>query len=562
MLPSDRTIVVERFRDEIGDWRLCILSPFGGRVHAPWALALGALLRERLGAETQALWSDDGIVLHLPDADEPPSADLIAIDPEAIEELVVRELGGSALYGARFRENAARALLIPRRRPGQRTPLWQQRLKAQSLLQVAEGYGSFPIVLETYRECLQDVFDLPALRDLLSGIERREIALVEAETPYGSPFASSLLFDYIAQYMYEGDTPPAERRAQALSLDRELLRELLGSDELRELLDPDALAEVEALIRRRPGPGPDGLHDWLRRVGDLSAAEIGDDAGVDRAGAPAARGAAAHRRRGAPDRGRGRRAATATPSARCRRRACPTPTWSRSPTPCAASSPATPARTGRSTPRSPRRGSACRCSACSTSCAILEVDGHRRPRRDAARAGRARSGATPTCCGASGAHRWPACGAEVEAVPGETLARFLPRWQGVDDGARGGPDRLRDVLVQLQGVPLPAAILEPAVLARRVTGYRPELLDGALRRRRGRLVRRRRRPRRPRTSATTRRCSARRPARSRPEGELATPAARARGAGRRVLRRPRHGRGRAGQRGGGDALAAGAGPAR
>ncbi len=280
VLPSDRTIVVERFRDEIGDWRLCILSPFGGRVHAPWALALGALLRERLGAETQALWSDDGIVLHLPDSDEPPSADLIAIDPEAIEELVVRELGGSALYGARFRENAARALLIPRRRPGQRTPLWQQRLKAQSLLQVAEGYGSFPIVLETYRECLQDVFDLPALRDLLSGIERREIALVEAETPYGSPFASSLLFDYIAQYMYEGDTPPAERRAQALSLDRELLRELLGSDELRELLDPDALAEVEALIARRPGPGPDGLHDWLRRVGDLSATEIDDDAGI------------------------------------------------------------------------------------------------------------------------------------------------------------------------------------------------------------------------------------------------------------------------------------------
>ncbi len=191
----------------------------------------------------------------------------------------MRELGGSALYGARFRENAARALLIPRRRPGQRTPLWQQRLKAQSLLQVAEGYGSFPIVLETYRECLQDVFDLPALRDLLSGLERREIALVEAETPYGSPFASSLLFDYIAQYMYEGDTPPAERRAQALSLDRELLRELLGSDELRELLDPDALAEVEALIVRRPGPGPDGLHDWLRRVGDLAAAEIDDDAG-------------------------------------------------------------------------------------------------------------------------------------------------------------------------------------------------------------------------------------------------------------------------------------------
>ena len=152
---------------------------------------------------------------------------------------------------------------------------------------MAEGYGSFPIVLETYRECLQDVFDLPALRALLQGIERREIALVEAETPFGSPFASSLLFDYIAQYMYEGDSPPAERRAQALALDRELLRELLGSDELRELLDPSALAEVEEIVRRRPGPGADGLHDWLRRVGDLTEAEIDDPARGHRAASAA-----------------------------------------------------------------------------------------------------------------------------------------------------------------------------------------------------------------------------------------------------------------------------------
>src|ERR671926_188910 len=173
-VPSDRTVVVERFRDEIGDWRVCILTPFGARVHAPWALALAARLRESLGLEVQSIWSDDGIALHLPDADAPPPTDDIIVDPDEVEELVVAELGGSALFGARFRENAARALLIPRRRPGERTPLWQQRLKAQGLLQVARKYGSFPVLLETYRECLEDVFDLPGLRDLLRGVERRE----------------------------------------------------------------------------------------------------------------------------------------------------------------------------------------------------------------------------------------------------------------------------------------------------------------------------------------------------------------------------------------------------
>src|SRR6266516_3520513 len=240
-VPSDRTVVVERFRDEIGDWRLCILSPFGARVHAPWALALAARFRESLGLEVQSIWSDDGIALHLPDADSPPPTDAIMISPEEIEELVVQEVGQSALFGARFRENAARALLIPRRRPDQRTPLWQQRLKAQGLLQVARRYGSFPVILETYRECLQDVFDLPSLKKLLQGLRTRELDLVDVETASASPYAASLLFDYIATYMYEDDTPPAERRAQALSLDRDLLRELLGQEELRELLDADAV---------------------------------------------------------------------------------------------------------------------------------------------------------------------------------------------------------------------------------------------------------------------------------------------------------------------------------
>ena len=270
--PPTATIVVERFRDEIGDWRVCILTPFGGRVHAPWGMALTARLRDSLGLDVQSIWSDDGIALHLPEADAPPSLADLLIAPDEIEELVVAEVGQTALFGARFRENAARALLIPRRRPGQRTPLWQQRLKAQNLLQVARKYGSFPVILETYRECLQDVFDLPALKSILTGLQTRELDLVEVETASASPFASSLLFDYVATYMYEDDTPPAERRAQALSLDRDLLRELLGQEELRELIDPDALAEVERQLRGDPRD-PDELHDVLRRRGDLRAGE-------------------------------------------------------------------------------------------------------------------------------------------------------------------------------------------------------------------------------------------------------------------------------------------------
>ena len=266
-VPSDRTVVVERFRDEIGDWRLCVLTPFGGRVHAPWAMALQARLRESAGLEVQSIWSDDGIALHFPDADAPPPTDDVLIEPEELEELVVNEVGQTALFGARFRENAARALLIPRRRPGERTPLWQQRLKAQSLLQVARKYGSFPVILETYRECLQDVFDLPALKDVLRRLRTRELDVVDVETASASPFSSSLLFDYVATYMYEDDTPPAERRAQALSLDRDLLRELLGQEELRELIDAAALAEVEAQLAGSPRT-PDDLHDLLRLRGE------------------------------------------------------------------------------------------------------------------------------------------------------------------------------------------------------------------------------------------------------------------------------------------------------
>ncbi len=268
VLPTEKTIVVERFRDEIGDWRICVLSPYGGRVHAAWGLALSARIRERFGLEADAIWSDDGIVLHLPDLDAddaeslPSAAELILLEPEEVEQAVIAELGGSALFGARFRENASRALLIPRAYPGKRTPLWQQRLKAQNLLEVARRYADFPIMLETYRECLRDVLDVPGLEALLRGLHTREISLVEVETQTASPYASSLLFDYVASYMYEGDTPNAERRAAALSLDRDLLRELLGQEELRELIDPAALRTGR---RRPPASLGDHARDGARR---------------------------------------------------------------------------------------------------------------------------------------------------------------------------------------------------------------------------------------------------------------------------------------------------------
>ncbi|MFM2106470.1 MAG: hypothetical protein RL338_1502 [Chloroflexota bacterium] len=277
-LPTDRRIVVERFRDELGDWRLCLLTPFGGRVHDPWSVALEVRLRERLGLEVRTIWSDDGIAIRLPEGDVDEIERLLFPEPDEVEELVVAGLAGSSLFASRFRENAARALLLPRRRPGTRTPLWQQRQRAADLLAVASRYGSFPILVETYRECLADLFDLDALREILAGVARREIAVHAVETPRASPFASSLLFDYVAEFMYEGDAPLAERRAQALALDRDLLRELLGQEELRELIDPGALADLElslqALADDRRAGSADALHDLLRRLGDLSPAEL------------------------------------------------------------------------------------------------------------------------------------------------------------------------------------------------------------------------------------------------------------------------------------------------
>ena len=286
LVPSDRTIVVERFKDEVGDFRVCILTPFGARVHAPWALALEEVLGQRSGLEVQALWTDDGIALRFADSDSGPTWDALWIEPEEIEERIVERLGTSAMFSGTFRENAARALLLPRRSPDGRAPLWQQRLRAQTLLAAVRQHPGFPIVLETYRSCLQDQFDVPALKGVLAAVMRREVRVHEVETRVASPFSRSLAFAYVAQYMYEYDNPVAERRAHALTLDRDLLRELLGEGELRTLLSDEVLAEVEdelqALVAPYQATDADRLHDLLRRLGALDEAAValrvaGDD---------------------------------------------------------------------------------------------------------------------------------------------------------------------------------------------------------------------------------------------------------------------------------------------
>ncbi|MBT8203517.1 MAG: DEAD/DEAH box helicase [Acidimicrobiia bacterium] len=277
-LPTDRTMVIQRYRDEIGDWRMVLLSPFGARVHAPWSLAASARLRRHYDYEVDSMWTDDGMIFRFPDADEPPPTDALIVEPEELEELVVEEVANSALFASRFREAAGRALLLPRRRPGDRTPLWLQRRRSADLLKIARNYPSFPIVLETYREVLQEHFDLPALTGLLADVRARTVRITDVSLDSPSPFASSLTFDFIAAYMYEYDAPPAERRAAALTLDRTLLAELLGEPELRNLLDPDVVAEVELELQRllpdRHARSSAAVHDLLRHLGPLGRTDL------------------------------------------------------------------------------------------------------------------------------------------------------------------------------------------------------------------------------------------------------------------------------------------------
>ncbi|MET4095529.1 crosslink repair DNA glycosylase YcaQ family protein [Arthrobacter sp. UYCu712] len=279
VVPSDTTLVVERFHDELGDWRVVLHSPFGMPVHAPWALAVGQRLHQRYGMDGSAMAADDGIVLRVPMMeDEPPGAELFLFDPEELEQIVTAEVGGSALFASRFRECAARALLLPRQNPGKRQPLWQQRQRSAQLLDVARKYPTFPIVLETVRECLQDVYDLPALKDIAASVERRELRIVQTTTQQPSPFAKSLLFGYVAQFLYEGDSPLAERRAAALALDSTLLNELLGRVELRELLDAKVIDATERELQRlaadRKVRGLEGVADLLRMLGPLTPEEV------------------------------------------------------------------------------------------------------------------------------------------------------------------------------------------------------------------------------------------------------------------------------------------------
>ncbi|MGW0959896.1 DEAD/DEAH box helicase [Streptomyces gelaticus] len=517
-VPDDRTILVERFRDELGDWRVVVHSPFGAQVHAPWALALSARLAERYGMDAQVMHADDGIVLRLPDADlmgldlldfdpaqdlsegpapdpaplpgpsydsgQPPvgAAD-VTFDQGEIGQIVTDQVGGSALFASRFRECAARALLLPRRSPGKRTPLWQQRQRAAQLLQVASEFGSFPIVLEAVRECLQDVFDVPGLTELMGDLEARRVRLVEVTTPEPSPFARSLLFGYVAQFLYEGDSPLAERRAAALSLDSRLLAELLGQAELRELLDSDVLTELEQelqwLTEDRRIKDVEGVADLLRVLGPLTDEEL-TERGADPSWAPelsAARRAIRVRIGGAghwaaiEDAGRLRDAlGTALPVG----------------VPEAFTEPVKDplgdllGRYARTHGPFTSTGAAARFAlgTAVTDGALQRlaasgriVQGEFHP-----------AGIGQEWCDATVLRRLrrrslAALRHELEPVPPAALAGFLPQWQHLGGNGLRGIDGLARAVEQLQGAPVPASALEKLILPGRVTDYTAALLD-------------------------------------------------------------------------------------
>ncbi|RKN37274.1 Lhr family helicase [Streptomyces hoynatensis] len=514
-LPDDRTIVVERFRDELGDWRIVVHSPFGAQVHAPWALALGARLTERFGMDAQVLHADDGIVLRLPDADlsaagaglageggpagaepgaglfddgrAPVGAEDVLFDKGEVEQLVTDQVGGSALFASRFRECAARALLLPRRDPGRRTPLWQQRQRAAQLLSVASEFGSFPIVLEAVRECLQDVFDVPGLTELMADVEARRVRLVEVTTKDPSPFARSLLFGYVAQYLYEGDSPLAERRAAALSLDSRLLAELLGQAELRELLDPGVLADLERelqwLTEERRVRDAEGVADLLRVLGPLGEAEL-----AERGARPEwARELAAARRAirirfagqerwaAVEDAGRLRDALGA---------ALPVGVPEAFTEPLADPLGDLLARYARTHgPFTSAQAAAHFGLGTAVADGVLQrlaadgrlVQGEFRP------GGVGHEWCDPAVLRRLRRRSLAVLREELEPVAPAALAAFLPQWQHVGPlpgrGGLRGIDGLVRAVEQLQGAPVPASALERLVLPSRVSGYAPPLLD-------------------------------------------------------------------------------------
>jgi ATP-dependent Lhr-like helicase len=487
-LPDDRTIVVERFRDELGDWRLVIHSSFGAPVNAPWALAIAARLRERYGFGTTdltSMHSDDGIVLRLPELDgPPPGAELAVFEPDEIAALVTNEVGTSALFAARFRECAARSLLLPKRDPRKRAALWQQRQRSNQLLQVASEYGDFPVVLEAMRECLQDVFDLPGLTAIMQDLASRQVRLVEVETPTASPFAQSLLFGYVGSFIYDGDAPLAERRAQALSLDSALLAELLGTTDLRDLLDPDAItavaAEVGRLAEDRHAVGTDSVHDLLRGIGDLTTEEaiLRGATATDLAALEEQRRAIRVRIAGQErwlaieDAGRVRDAlGTALPFGVPEVFTEPV----RDPLGDLVSRYARTHGPFVSADLASRLGLGV--AVVAAVLAKLTADGR------VVQGEFSTDAAGTQWCDAEvlraiRRRSLAALRREVEPVPPIALARFVPAWQGYG-GAFGtrGVDGVLRAAEQLAGVPVPASMLETLVLPARVPGYTPALLD-------------------------------------------------------------------------------------
>ncbi len=499
-LPTDKTLTVERGRDEVGDWRVILHSPYGMKVHAPWALAVNARIRERLGVDGSAVASDDGIIARVPDATaEPPGAELFVFEPDELDQLVTDEVGGSALFASRFRECSARALLMPRLNPGKRSPLWQQRQRSAQLLEVARRYPTFPIILETLREVLQDVYDVPALLRIARAIGERKIRLIETEPSQPSPFARDLLFGYVGAFMYEGDSPLAERRAAALSVDPALLSELLGKVEMRELLDPDVIAQFEREVQRldpeRHARGVEGVADLLRMLGPLDAAEVAarlEPTPDGPAAASAHLSALVDSRRVVPvtiagaarfaaieDAGRLRDALgvalpVGIPTAFLEPVADPlgdlVARYARTHAPFAADAVADRFGVGIAVARHTlqRLESQGRV----TSGCFLP---------DSALGAGSTTGGDKEWCDTEVLRRLrmrslAAIRGSVEPVPQQAFARFLPTWQHLSRPLEG-IDGVAAVVEQLAGVPIPASAWESLILPSRVSDYSPTMLD-------------------------------------------------------------------------------------
>ncbi|WP_242360997.1 DEAD/DEAH box helicase [Anaeromyxobacter sp. SG17] len=478
-VPDDRTLLVERCRDELGDWRVCVLAPLGSPVLAPWAMAATVRARERLGADVETLWTNDGFAVRLPGSDEPPDVSFLLPDPEEVEDLVVGQLGATALFAAKFREAAGRALLLPKRRPGQRAPLWQQRKRAADLLAVASRYGAFPLLLEAYRECLRDVFDLPALEGVLRDVRARRVRVVTADTRVPSPFAASLLFGFVASFIYDGDAPLAERRAQALTIDQAQLRELLGEAELRELLDADALVALEAQLQHLApaarARSVDGVADLLLRLGDLSREEIARRSATPEVAAGAERLVA--ERRAIPLRIAGEERLVAVEDAARYRDALGVPLPPGVPEallgPVADALEGLAARHARrhapfTTGELAARFGIPRPAAEGALRRLLErgrlLEGAFRPH------GAEREWCDPEVLRGLRRRSLARLREEIEPVEPRAFARMLLGWHGIPRKGRG-LDAVLDAVERLQGAPLPASLLETEILPARVDGY-------------------------------------------------------------------------------------------